>query len=58
MRAQRPSYLAPAIDAAAEKLPFADQSFDGALATFTVHQWADISAGCQTGKLCVELCQF
>lgn len=45
MRAQRPSYLAPAVDAAAEKLPFDDRSFDGALATFTVHQWANLSAG-------------
>ena len=45
MRAQRPAHLPVAIDAQAEKLPFADQSFDAAMATFTVHQWADLGAG-------------
>ncbi|WP_342361993.1 class I SAM-dependent methyltransferase [Terrarubrum flagellatum] len=45
MRAQRPPHLAPAIDAVAEKLPFADKSFDAAMATFTVHQWPDLGAG-------------
>jgi SAM-dependent methyltransferase len=45
MRAQRPAHLPPAIDAAAERLPFADRVFDAAMATFTVHQWADLEAG-------------
>lgn len=34
-----------AVDAYAEDLPFADKAFDAALATFTVHQWADLTAG-------------
>ncbi len=42
MRAQRRS---PAIDAVAESLPFPDDSFDAAMATFTVHQWPDLQAG-------------
>lgn len=45
MRAQRPAHLSPAIDATAEHLPFADRSFDAAMATFTIHQWADLAAG-------------
>jgi SAM-dependent methyltransferase len=45
MRAQRPAHLPPAIDAVAERLPFADQSFDAAMATFTVHQWQDLGRG-------------
>lgn len=45
MRAQRPAHLAPAVDATAEALPFADKSFDAALASFTVHQWGDLDAG-------------
>jgi SAM-dependent methyltransferase len=45
MRAQRPSYLPAAIDAVAERLPFADRQFDAAMATFTVHQWPDLAAG-------------
>lgn len=45
MRAQRPSHLPPAIDAVAERLPFADKSFDASMATFTVHQWSDLRAG-------------
>ncbi|MBL8594411.1 MAG: methyltransferase domain-containing protein [Devosia sp.] len=45
MRAQRPAHLPPAIDAVAEYLPFADQSFDAAMATFTVHQWQDLARG-------------
>ena len=44
MRAQRPAGR-PAIDATAESLPFADASFDAAMATFTVHQWPDLAAG-------------
>jgi SAM-dependent methyltransferase len=45
MRAQRPAHLAPAIDATAEHLPFADDSFDAAMASFTIHQWTDLEAG-------------
>jgi SAM-dependent methyltransferase len=45
MRAQRPAQLPVAIDATAEKLPFADASFDAAMATFSVHQWTDLAAG-------------
>lgn len=45
MRAQRPAHLPEAIDAVAERLPFADQSFDASMATFTVHQWPDLKAG-------------
>lgn len=45
MRAQRPASLAPAIDATAEALPFADDAFGAALASFTVHQWGDLDAG-------------
>ncbi|HYJ22288.1 MAG TPA: class I SAM-dependent methyltransferase [Solirubrobacterales bacterium] len=42
---QRPAGAAPAIQASAEDLPFADDSFDAALAIITVHHWADPSAG-------------
>lgn len=45
MRAQRPPYLPQAIDAVAERLPFADKIFDASMATFTVHQWPDLRAG-------------
>jgi len=45
MRAQRPASLSVAIDASAESLPFADDSFDAAMATFTVHQWQNLEAG-------------
>ncbi|WP_407563190.1 class I SAM-dependent methyltransferase [Streptomyces sp. 184] len=45
MRAQRPASLPPAVAAAAEQLPFADDAFDGAMTTFSVHQWGDLAAG-------------
>jgi hypothetical protein len=45
MRAQRPSHLSVAIDAVAEQLPFPDEHFDAAMATFTVHQWSDLRVG-------------
>jgi SAM-dependent methyltransferase len=45
MREQRPTHLVRAIDAVAENLPFADKQFDASMATFTVHQWADVKAG-------------
>lgn len=44
MRAQRPADR-PAIDATADALPFADDSFDAAMSTFSVHQWPDLAAG-------------
>jgi DNA-binding transcriptional MerR regulator len=45
MRAQRPAGTAPCVAAAAESLPFADQSFDAAMAVSTVHHWRDPIAG-------------
>lgn len=45
MRAQRPARLPAAIDAVAEDLPFPDDAFDGAMTTFSVHQWSDLKAG-------------
>jgi DNA-binding transcriptional MerR regulator len=45
MRAQRPAGAAPCVAAAAEHLPFADRSFDAAMAFSTVHHWQDPIAG-------------
>jgi len=45
MRAQRPAGSAPCVAAAAESLPFDDQSFDAAMAVSTVHHWQDPIAG-------------
>ncbi|WP_025619722.1 MerR family transcriptional regulator [Salinispora cortesiana] len=45
MRAQRPAGAAPCVAAAAESLPFEDQSFDAAMAVSTVHHWWDPVAG-------------
>ena len=45
MRAQRPAGAAPCVAAAAESLPFRDQSFDAAMAFSTVHHWQDPIAG-------------
>jgi len=45
MRAQRPAGAAPCIAAVAEHLPFADQTFDAAMAVSTVHHWQDPIAG-------------
>jgi SAM-dependent methyltransferase len=45
MRAQRPAGAAPCVAASAECLPFADQSFDAAMAFATVHHWPDPVAG-------------
>jgi SAM-dependent methyltransferase len=35
----------PVVQAVAERLPFADGSFDAALAVITVHHWPDLDAG-------------
>jgi len=45
MRAQRPAGAAPCVAAAAESLPFEDQSFDAAMAFATVHHWQDPIVG-------------
>ena len=45
MRSKRPSDAAPCLAAAAEQLPFDDQSFDAAMAVCTVHHWQDPIAG-------------
>ena len=45
MIAQRPPGSAPVVQANAEELPFADDSFDAAMAVLTVHHWADREAG-------------
>ena len=45
MRAQRPTGPAWCVAAVAERLPFADHSFDAAMAFSTVHHWPDPIAG-------------
>jgi SAM-dependent methyltransferase len=45
MRRQRPAGAAPCVAAAAESLPFEDQSFDAAMAIATIHHWPDPIAG-------------
>ena len=45
MIAQRPPEAAPAVQAAAQALPFADDAFDAAMAVLTLHHWADWRAG-------------
>jgi SAM-dependent methyltransferase len=45
MRAQRPAGAPPCVAATAESLPFADQSFDAAMAVSTTHHWRDPIAG-------------
>lgn len=45
MRAQRPPDAAPCLAAAADSLPFADQSFDAAMAVLSDHHWPDPIAG-------------
>ncbi len=42
---QRPLGAAPAVQGYAENLPFADQSFDAAMAVLTVHHWTDKARG-------------
>jgi SAM-dependent methyltransferase len=45
MRAQRAADAAPCLAATAEHLPFADQTFDAAMAVATIHHWPDPIAG-------------
>jgi SAM-dependent methyltransferase len=45
MLAQRRVDAAPAVRAIAEALPFPNDAFDAALATFTVHHWSDPAQG-------------
>ncbi len=45
MLAQRSSSAAPAVQAVAEGLPFADGQFDVGLAVLTIHHWRDADAG-------------
>jgi SAM-dependent methyltransferase len=45
MRSQRPPGAAPAVDATAEALPFADGSFDAAMAVLSDHHWSDHDRG-------------
>lgn len=42
---QRPEGAAPVIQGSAEALPFADNSFDAAMASLTVHHWIDKAKG-------------
>ena len=45
MLAQRPVGAAPAVQASAEALPFADGSFDAAMAILSDHHWPDRAGG-------------
>jgi SAM-dependent methyltransferase len=45
MRSQRPANAAPCLAGSAEDLPFADRSFDAAMAVCTVHHWQDPLGG-------------
>ncbi|HVF32328.1 MAG TPA: methyltransferase domain-containing protein [Acidimicrobiales bacterium] len=45
MLAQRPAGAAPAVEAVAGALPFADATFDGGMAIFTVHHWPSPAHG-------------
>ena len=45
MISQRRPEADSATRAVAEALPFGDQTFDAALATFTLHHWTDIASG-------------
>jgi SAM-dependent methyltransferase len=42
---KRPAAAAPAVQASAGNLPFADDSFDAAMAILTIHHWPDKAAG-------------
>jgi SAM-dependent methyltransferase len=45
MIAQRPDASAPAVQAAAERIPLPDDACDAALAVLTIHHWADPPRG-------------
>ncbi len=45
MIAQRAKHAAPAVQAVAEALPFADTTFDVAMGVLTVHHWTDWEQG-------------
>jgi SAM-dependent methyltransferase len=45
MRAQRPAGAPPVVDARAEQLPFADDSFDAALSVLSIQHWQDPERG-------------
>jgi SAM-dependent methyltransferase len=45
MQAQRPVGAAPAVQATAEALPFAEGAFDAAMAILSDHHWPDRAAG-------------
>ncbi len=45
MIAQRSTGAAPVVQASAEQLPFADASFDAAMAVLTIHHWGDVATG-------------
>jgi SAM-dependent methyltransferase len=45
MIAQRSLASAYCVQGVAERLPLADKSFDGSLASLTIHHWSDIAAG-------------
>ncbi len=45
MISQRPPGSARVVQASAESLPFADDSFDAAMGVLTAHHWADLRAG-------------
>jgi len=45
MIGQRPHRAAPVVRASAESLPFADRSFDAAMAVLSDHHWADRGRG-------------
>jgi ubiquinone/menaquinone biosynthesis C-methylase UbiE len=45
MIAQRPRGAAPVVRVLAERLPFADRSFDAGMAVWTVHHWDRAETG-------------
>jgi SAM-dependent methyltransferase len=45
MIAQRPADAAPAVQASAESLPFAESSVDATMAIFTLQHWDDVEQG-------------
>ena len=51
MIAQRRAGAGPAVRAVAEALTFGDQTFDAALATFTLHHWTDVTGGLSEMRL-------